>query len=245
MQRAIEIRKLQKIGKFPTQSIGTCGVVFQGDSGTGKSVMIEAVLQERGITEKKSLREIEWEMNSEIQPETQPHYYYKIPASLPIEEIEKNLIKAFELGVIVVFDEMNTRIKEGGIEKTINALLTGEHPSNPKIKPKAGFMIISSINSASNSGRSALSPAILHRSTVINAKSLSKYQAEDFKKIIENWTKDNREKINEETLIKASETFAELAKTKPETINNLRELKKLMPNILKNLKSQNQEIIQR
>ncbi len=155
MQSAIEIRKLQKEGKIPPQFLGTCGVIFEGDSGVGKSMMIDAVLQERGIIETKSLQEIEKniekEIKSEIQPETPAHYYYKIPASLPIEEIEKNLIKAFELGVIVVFDEMNTHIKEGGLEKTINALLTGQHPQDSTIKPQAGFMIISSVNSATNS----------------------------------------------------------------------------------------------
>lgn len=243
LKSAIEIRKLQKDGKIPPQFLGTCGVIFEGDSGVGKSVMIEAVLENRGITKIDSLenlaQEIAIEKMSEISPEIKPHYYYKIPASLPIEEIEKNLIKAFELGVIVVFDEMNTRIKEGGLEKTINALLTGQHPQDSKIKPQAGFMLIASVNKATNSGRAPFSPAIIARSFVIKAKSLSEYTQEDFEKIIGNWV-ENEE--GQKEIKETSEVIKKLAETQPEKLKNLRDLQKIIPKVLSELKTQNREL---
>jgi|GEM_PF-2470552 len=249
LQSAIQIRQLQKSGEFPPQSLGTCGVIFKGDSGVGKSVMIEAVLENRGITKVDSLEDLEKTLNkekslqqeTEITPETKPHYYYKIPASLPIEEIKKNLIKAFELGVITVFDEMNTRIKEGGLEKDINALLTGQHPTDSKIKPKEGFMIIASVNQATNAGRSKFSSAIEHRCNMISAKPLSEYQKEDFEKIITNWIDNDKDKllpkVAESTIQKIAKSFQELLCKNPSACN-LRDLKKALPNILKDLTSQ-------
>ena len=262
LQSAIEIRKLQKSGKLPPQYLGTCGVIFEGDSGVGKSVMIEAVLENRGITRIDNLenlkQEIEKErkLETEITPATKPHYYYKIPASLPIEEIEKNLIKAFELGVIVVFDEMNTRIKEGGLEKTINALLTGQHPTNPQIKPQAGFMLIASVNKATNAGRSKISPAILYRMRPIKAESLSKYKAQDFEEIIGNWEENEgkqkeeiekeeisfTEKPNQTEIKEASEAIKKIVETQPEKLKNLRELQKIILEVLRELKVQNNEL---
>ncbi len=266
LQSAIEIRKLQKSGELPPQILGTCGVIFKGDSGVGKSVMIEAVLEERGITKIDSLkdfvqqieREKKLESGTEITPATKPHYYCKISASLPIQEIEENLIKAFELGVIVVFDEMNTRIKEGGLEKTINQLLTDRHPKNSKIKSQPGFMIIASVNNATNSGRTALSPAILHRMRQIKAKSLSEYEAQDFEKIIGNWVENDKtfkaqqSNSNENEILKnfenlflmfrrflnkgkeleISKNFAKLTRERPKEFNNLRDLKKIVKDFI-------------
>ena len=264
LQSAIEIRKLQKSKELPSQFLGTCGVIFEGDSGVGKSVMIEAVLENRGITKIDSLetlkRQIEIEKNSntesETSPATKPYYYYKIPASLQIKEIEENLIGAFELGVIVVFDEMNTRIKEGGLEKTINALLTGQHPTNPQIKPQAGFMLIASVNKATNAGRSEISPAIITRGYGIKAESLSKYKAQDFEEIIGNWIENEgkqkggieKEEItfakesNQIEIKQASEAIKKLVETQPEKLKNLRDLQKIRPEVLRELKSQNNEI---
>jgi hypothetical protein len=216
--------------------------------------MIEAVLENRGITKIDSLENLEQknkikqDERLEITPETKPHNYYKISASMPIEEINKQLIKAFELGVIVVFDEMNTRIKDGGLEKTINALLTGQHPENPNIKPQAGFMLIASVNKATNAGRSAFSPAILHRSTVIKAESLREYKEEDFEKIIGNWVKSDGisfdEKPDTETVKEASEALAILVEKQPKEFNNLRDLKKIIPEVLSELKAKNNELTQ-
>jgi len=250
LQSAIQIRQLQKQGELPSNFLGTCGVIFEGDSGVGKSVMIEAVLENRGITKIDSLEDLEKEAKETNAKK--PHHYYKISASMPIEEIKKQLIKAFELGVIVVFDEMNTRIKDGGLEKTINALLTGQHPEDPKIKPQAGFMLIASVNKATNAGRTAFSPAILHRSTVIKAESLREYTQEDFEKIIGNWVKSdaslNKEfgaqidfiqhVINENSIKETAKQFKKIVSAE-DNQDNLRDLKSKLPQILQKLNNNN------
>ena len=249
LQSAIQIRQLQKNGEFPPQFLGTCGVIFEGDSGVGKSVMIEAVLENRGITKVDSLEDLRKTLSqeklsqqeTEITLEKKPHFYYKIPASLPIEEIKKNLIIAFELGVIVVFDEMNTRIKESGLEKDVNALLTGQHPTDSTKNPEAGFMIIASVNQATQEGRSNFSSAIEHRCNIISANPLSEYQKEDFKEIIKNWIKNDKDlsslKPDESTIKNTAESFQELLRKDPSAYN-LRDLKKSLQNIWKDPNSQ-------
>jgi len=193
---AIQIRQIQKMGIFPDQKLGTNGVIFEGDSGVGKSVMIEAVLQNQGIKKTEDLQEIEKQFShiSQNQDENN-YYYYKIPASLDVSEIKRKLVQAYKLGIIVVFDEINTRIDED-LEKTINALLTGhyvEQGSTQELKPRSGFMIIGSVNSAQNAGRSKISPAIKHRCNIIKAKSLKEYTIDDFVKIISNFLSENKE----------------------------------------------------
>jgi hypothetical protein len=250
LQSAIQIRQLQKSDELPPQFLGTCGVIFEGDSGVGKSVMIEAVLENRGITKINSLEDLEKEAKETNAKKL--HHYYKISASMPIEEIKKQLIKAFELGVIVVFDEMNTRIEDGGLEKTINALLTGQHPEDSKIKPQAGFMLIASVNKATNAGRSAFSPAIKKRCYTISAKSLSEYTQEDFEKIIGNWVKNDKSLnkkfgaqfdfiqhvINRNSIKETAIQFKKIVSAENNQ-DNLRGLKDKLPQILQKLNNDN------
>ena len=218
IRNAIMIRKQQRQGLLPQSIIGTSGLIFEGDSGIGKSVMIEAVLKSQNIAKIKDSDELTKLPLSATNPSdtTQgQHYYYKIPANLSSQEIENQLIEASKRGVIVVFDEINTRLNEG-LEKTINALLTGSHPSSkePKQQPQAGFMIIGSINSAIYAGRSKLSPAIIHRSTNIEGKELKDYTPEDFKIIMQNWVEKNeKESIKSGDLEKYDSALEKLAHT--------------------------------
>ncbi|MFM2200437.1 MAG: hypothetical protein RL769_492, partial [Pseudomonadota bacterium] len=189
LAQATRIRQLQKHDLLPDHKLGTNGVIFEGDSGVGKSVMIEALLNHQGITKIDSLDDYRY---SQDYPD-QKHHYYKLPASLSYQEIEKQLIKAYELGVVVIFDEINTRLNEG-LEKIINNLLTGHYhqeqssfDSQQRFTPAKGFMLIGSINSAKDKGRTSISPAIQHRSNIIKAKPLREYQIADFEKIIVNW----------------------------------------------------------
>ena len=158
---------------------------------------------------------------------------------------------------------MNTRIKEGGLEKTINQLLTGQHPTNPQIKPQAGFMIIASINKATNAGRSEINPAIIDRSFVLKAESLSKYKAQDFEEIIGNWEENAEkekgkigkdkigieeisftEKPNQTEIKEASEALTNLVKEQTEKLKNLRKLQKIIPKVLRELKAKNDGLTQ-
>jgi hypothetical protein len=237
LQIAIQIRQLQKQGDFPPECLGTNGVIFEGDSGIGKSVMIEAVLQNQGIKKIANLdllklanpliaRQADSSAFQSSYQESQPQYfYYKIDASLSCQEIKEKLIQAFESGVIVVIDELNTRINEG-LEKDINSLLTGQHPTDSSIKMKQGFMIITSVNKASSAGRANFSAAIKHRCNNISATPLKQYQVDDFVEIIFNWCNKNQSPnqgdLNLKIIKKIAENFKKLVVKNPQV--NLRVL---------------------
>ena len=231
LQTAIQIRQLQRREDFPSECLGTSGVIFEGDSGVGKSAMIEAVLQNQGIKKITSLQSNDVSNN---------HCYYKIDASLSYDQIKEQLIEAYELGVIIVIDELNTRINEG-LEKVINALLTGQHPIDIKKPTRPGFMIITSLNQAINSGRSNIPPSIKHRCNIISASPLKEYEVEDFVEIMVNWLeKDSSIKAsNLKVVKKIAEVFLQL--TKEDSSFNLRSLKTKFNEIIDDLRKANQE----
>ena len=219
LSEAIQIRKHQFSQKISSSCVGTPGFIIEGDAGIGKSVMIEAILKQQNITEVKSLEELELQRHEQQQsptqdqkPQTQQQHYYKINASNDIEKIKKDLIKAYELGVIVVFDEINAKIQEGGLEQIINDLLTNQHPEKKAgntadptshqsaTATKAGFMLIGSINSVASAGRAQLSPAIQSRCNYEKAKSLKEYSEDDLKEIIEHWKKNAKSEVSETRL---------------------------------------------
>lgn len=187
IQQAIDIRKYQQQGLISDKCVGTPGIILEGDSGVGKSVMVEAILQSNNISRLDRI---------DATTRVGSQYYYKIPANADKKTIEETLIKAFEKGIIVVMDEINTRLDEG-LEKLLNSLLTGKHPNKigenaRKITP--GFMLISSINSSSHAGRADLSPALLSRCHHIKAKTVKEYGVRDFEEILSNWFESDKEK---------------------------------------------------
>ncbi len=231
LQTAIQIRQLQRQEDFPSECLGTSGVIFEGDSGVGKSAMIEAVLQNQGIKKITSLQSNDVSNN---------HCYCKIDASLSSDQIKEQLIEAYELGVIIVIDELNTRINEG-LEKVINALLTGQHPIDIKKPTRPGFMIITSVNKAINAGRSNIPPPIKHRCNIISASPLKEYEVEDFVEIMVNWLeKDSSIKAsNLKVVKKIAEVFLQLIKE--DSNFNLRSLKTKFNEIIDDLRKANQE----
>lgn len=187
IQQAIDIRKYQQQRWISDKCVGTPGIILEGDSGVGKSAMVEAILQSNNISRLDRIDAI-------TQDGSQ--YYFKIPANADKKTIETTLIKAFEKGIMVVMDEINTRLDEG-LEKLLNSLLTGKSPDKigenaPKITP--GFMLISSINNSSHAGRASLSPALLSRCHHIKAKAIKEYEVQDFEEILSNWFESDKEK---------------------------------------------------
>ncbi len=176
---SIRIRQKQREGFFPAKSCGLNGVILEGDSGIGKSVLIEAILRKEGLGEIK--------LGDEISESLQG--YYKIDASLPLEQKREIITKAFEQGQVVWIDEINSCIDDG-LEKILNGALTGDHPDGKKITPTPGFMLISSVNSAGIEGRSLLSPALKHRTIQPRVPSLEEYSLEDLTKIVHHWMRE-------------------------------------------------------
>ncbi len=195
---ALNIKLGQKLGYFPQQSVGLNGVLIEGDSGTGKSELIAAMLASKEITEIKI---------GEIS-DSQKQRFYKIDANLPLEQKKEIIVKAFENGDIVWIDEINSCIDDG-LEKILNAALTGDHPDGKKDAPKPGFMLISSVNSAGLEGRSLISPALLHRTIQPSVKSLKEYSQDDLSKIVEHWLKPELKEINGELITDISKNIAQ------------------------------------
>ncbi len=175
---ALKVKELQRAsGSKIKPGIGLNGVLLEGDSGTGKSELIKAVLHSMGIEENT--------------PESAgSQCYYKIDPSLPREEKLKIITKAYEEGNIVWIDEINSCLDDG-LEKALNLALTGDHPKGEKDKAvKPGFMLISSINSINLEGRSEISPALRHRTIQPRVKPAKEYSEEDLTKIAGHWLED-------------------------------------------------------
>ena len=113
----------------------------------------------------------------------------------------------------MLIDELNSCIDDG-LEKVLNAVLTGEHPDKKTDKEiKSGFMMISSVNDVGLGGRSTISPAIRHRSVEVKAKSLKEYSISDFTKIITSWiNQENKKNPNFLDQDLVAESAADVAK---------------------------------
>ena len=168
---AIEIRLKQKAGIFGNLHVGLNGFIIEGEPGIGKSELIGAVLEAKGV------------IDGNIESDIKSQKYYKISASMTSKEKREAIVRAFEEGNVLWIDEINSCIDDDGLEKTLNAALTGKHPLGKTGSFAAGFLMISSINPPILSGRSQLSPAIKHRSNIYQSKSLNDYELDDLKKI--------------------------------------------------------------
>ena len=221
---SLNIRQKQRSGDFPSNAVGLNGVLLEGDSGVGKSVLISAMLQYQGIKEKKFADDITEESDWK---------YYKIDANLPLERKKEIIIKAFEEGNIVWIDEINSCVDDG-LEKILNAVLTGDHPDGKDVKNvNPGFMLISSVNSAGLEGRSLISPALRHRTTAPKVKSLKEYSQEDLAQIIKHWLpEDVEEKFSDNVSQNIAANFKTCLESKGGEIINLRMLKESLPKIL-------------
>ncbi len=228
LTNAISVRQKQREGVFPNKAVGLNGVLLEGDSGVGKSVLIEAVLASKGI--KPATPE-----NSAAASESNL-MFYKIDANLPLNQKKQIIIKAFEEGNIVWIDEINSCIDDG-LEKILNAALTGDHPegkSTENVKP--GFMLISSVNSAGLEGRSIISPALRHRTTQPRVKGLKEYKVEDLTKIISHWISQDetlqQHQNQTQNHQKIAENFLKCLNSNGGERLNLRMLKSNLPKIL-------------
>ncbi|QRN03296.1 hypothetical protein GH742_05125 [Legionella sp. MW5194] len=138
------------------QAVGTCGLIFEAEAGEGKSRMAMEFLKSRNI--------------SPANPDgvnSKDNYYYLTPTDPAT--MEKQLLKAFHEGAVVVIDEMNSL----PLERVLNALLSGVDPDG---KPAAnpGFFVIGTQNPIHYGKRQALSDALLNRFQKVNLKPYSK-----------------------------------------------------------------------
>jgi len=246
---AIDIKKLKRKGHLGEVSAGLNGLIIEGDSGIGKTELIRAVFATKGI--------VDGSLDLEADESNPDQKYYKIDAATPPNKIKECIITAFENGDIIWIDELNSIINQEGLEKILNAALTGDHPIGKKdVTIKPGFMMVSSVNSyfladsdgkAVDSGRDRISPAIKHRSTMLQAKSLREYEQKDLQKIaghnVEIFLTKSGEP-NDKNLIKYTSVIAEtVAQTFKESIDgkssilNLRDLNDVVAGVVEEARS--------
>lgn len=128
-------------------------LVLEGEAGIGKTELIIELLVQQGFKE----IDIEHLHNMTVH---QNNVFYRMPASMNTTQKEKVLLEAFEQGVIVVVDEINS---VGMMEKLLNSLLDGKHPGTNKSPTHPGFRLIGTQNPPAYSGRIIESAALANR----------------------------------------------------------------------------------
>jgi hypothetical protein len=220
----------QRIGKFPNEAIGLNGLIMQGKPGCGKSELIAAIFENIELKEKKfifksALEEASKEQQRQAAAAPQKQGFYKIEAAMPLEQKKAIIIKAFEDGDIIWIDELNSCVDEG-LEKILNAALTGEHPEGKKDKVVvSGFRMVASINSAALEGRSLISTALQHRCIMVRAKDLNEYSQDDLEEIVRHNLKDVPIVVDSTHCRLLAHTFKEMLMSKGSEEINLRLLK--------------------
>lgn len=136
------------------QEPGLGGILLEGEPGTGKSHFLIDALKKQGYQP----RPLALAGNKNLPPD--PHHFYVIPAGLSFTEKKRVLLAAFDEGLPVVIDEINSGPM---MEQMLNALLMGEHPDTKRPPNKPGFMLMATQNPISMAGRQATSLAIARR----------------------------------------------------------------------------------
>ena len=156
----LDVHNLQMKDHLP-RNIGLNGFLITGSAGLGKSALVETLLTEEQYTE-ISAEELQTPSNGTEPYTSDRRQFFKLDVNLPLSTQKELLIQAMSLGVIVWIDEINA-ILDSGIEKDLNALLTGLHPDLKTPLPHPGKIIMTA-NGADLPGRALISPAIHARS---------------------------------------------------------------------------------
>jgi hypothetical protein len=144
------------------------GMLTEGDSGIGKSTLIQAVLMAAGFVKSEPKQPHLEDGESTIVVENSQNTYYVI--NVGSKNVIQILINAYYEGAVVILDELNLDEKTDAL---VNDLLDGKDPSEesekvegkkvPPRKKKPGFMVISSQNPSYFESRKSLSPALFNR----------------------------------------------------------------------------------
>ncbi len=138
------------------------GVIVEGDSGLGKSTLLEAMLKKHYITPYASGANKLYILSAGTDEASRKVVY-------------DTLHKAFHEGACVIIDEIDL---DENLEEYLNQYLSGvdlkgNAPDNP------GCMIFASKNASSMQGRKTVSPALLNRSHFMYMDSFSEKEIED------------------------------------------------------------------
>ncbi len=151
----LSIRNYRQQHPEPCKTIqGLGGIIFEGESGLGKSQFVIAALKQQGFKSAKLTD------NPQLGG-SDAKIFYHISAAMPLAEKKSSLLAAFRQGAIVVMDEINASTV---MEDFLNAILTGIDPETGEhCQTSQGFMLIGTQNSIANDGRNAWSDALWRR----------------------------------------------------------------------------------
>jgi hypothetical protein len=151
------------------KSGGLGGIIIEGAPGIGKSELVIHELISRGYTEEHDF----------TNPSTADHPFYRMPVSMPLQEKEALLMKAFDEGAVVMIDEINSSPM---MERLLNDLLMGKNPRAIEGHvAKPGFMVIGTQNPVSMAGRRVASTALQRR---LITTELPEYHVDEIKTIL-------------------------------------------------------------
>jgi MoxR-like ATPase len=154
---------------------GLGGIIIEGMPGIGKSELVKQVLRSHGYKQQHDFE----------HPTREKNTFYDIPVSMPPQEKEKLLLKAFNEGAVVIIDEINS---SPTMESWLNSLLMGKNPLHPETPPEnLGFMLIGTQNPITMGGRRATSTALQRR--LINT-GVDEYKPDEIKQILMPMLKD-------------------------------------------------------
>lgn len=218
VQRSIEemlfISRKQHEEALARNAPGKPGMLLEGEPGMGKSEMVRAVLEKSGLKEVVTTDPDALETLS--NPDEQ--CYIQLSAGLPLSEKKKFITVAYKYGHVVWIDELNSCV-DSGLEKVLNAVMTGENPQTGKRDAiKSGMRIIGTTNPAFNVGRTAIGTALKSRFNFQQMTSFSEFTDEDLLIIIQHLAGKNLEALPSET------ELMHIIRRSPNTIRNIRDL---------------------
>lgn len=143
---------------------GLGGVILEGEPGIGKSELVTHILRTRRFIE----------VNDYKAPLKQSNSFYRMPVSMPLQEKEALLRKAFNEGAVVIIDEINSSPM---MERLINALLMGQTPEG-KRPERPGFFIIGTQNPSRMAGRREMSMALKRRTVKLHLEHYNSSEME-------------------------------------------------------------------
>jgi hypothetical protein len=194
LEKALKIKQGQKMGRLASDGIGLNGVMIAGPPGVGKSDLVTHILIKLRID------------------------FIRIEANLELSQKKKMLLEAFNLGMPVVVEEIDSCCDDG-LEKVLNALLTGVDLDGKKAS-SPGFIFIGTLNGAGFEGRSCVSPALIHRCVQLKIERPSD---EDIQKIL---CEKYQHKFSESSLCLVKEVFLSLQASEGYTLRELMEFMK-------------------
>jgi DNA replication protein DnaC len=155
MQQAFKVRET-KMNHPELATQGTAGILIEGESGIGKSLLAVAFLESAGFHNGHTVA-------AGISIDTTKLYYHI--TSVDRDDIIKQLHKAFHEGATVIIDELNTL----ELEEILNKFLSGRDLAGQLAK-QSGFFVIGTQNPVSYGNRKRLSPAFANRFDKLNLK---------------------------------------------------------------------------